>query len=102
MPTPVLPPDRDQLIRELSALIGAKYVLSDPQEMQPFVREWRGIFHGQANLVVRPANVGEVSALLCYANTHKLRIIPQGGNTVWWAAIHLTKAVRTSFYLSPD
>ena len=81
MPASSSPPDRDSLIRELSALIGAKYVLSDPQDMQPFVREWRGIFHGQANLVVRPANVGEVSALLRYANTHKLRIIPQGGNT---------------------
>lgn len=81
MPASSSPPDRDSLIRDLSALIGEKYVLSDPQDMQPFVREWRGIFHGQAQLVVRPADTQQVAAVLRYANQHRLRIIPQGGNT---------------------
>ena len=81
MPVSSSPPDRDSLIRDLSALIGEKYVLSDPQDMQPFVREWRGIFHGQAQLVVRPADTQQVAAVLRYANQNRLRIIPQGGNT---------------------
>ena len=81
MPASPLTPDRLTLIRDFSALIGEKYVLHEPQDMQPFAREWRGIFHGQANLVLRPANTQEVAALLRYANKHKLRIIPQGGNT---------------------
>ena len=81
MPASSSPPDRDSLIRDLSALIGEKYVLSDPQDMQPFVREWRGIFHGQAQLVVRPADTQQVAAVLRYANQNRLRIIPQGGNT---------------------
>lgn len=74
-------PDRPTLIRALSALIGEKYVLHDDHDMQRFEREWRGIFHGKALLVVRPANTQEVSAILRYANQHHLRIIPQGGNT---------------------
>ena len=74
-------PDRNTLIRDLGALVGEHYVLHDPQDMQPYGREWRGIYHGQANLVVRPAKTQEVAAVLRYANHHKLRIIPQGGNT---------------------
>ena len=73
--------DRATLIRDLSAIVGEKYVLHADTDMQPYEREWRGIYHGKALLVVRPANTQEVSALLCYANTHHLRIIPQGGNT---------------------
>jgi len=74
-------PDRSTLIHDLSALIGAKYVLHEDSDMQPFEREWRGIFHGKALLVVRPANTQEVATVLRYAHHHHLRIIPQGGNT---------------------
>jgi FAD/FMN-containing dehydrogenase len=79
--THATPPDRSTLIHDLSALIGAKYVLYEDSDMQPFEREWRGIFHGKALLVVRPANTQEVAAVLRYAHQHHLRIIPQGGNT---------------------
>ena len=74
-------PERTTLIRDLAAIVGEKYVLHDDQDMQPFEREWRGLFHGKALLVVRPVNTQEVSALLRYANAHHLRLIPQGGNT---------------------
>ena len=74
-------PDRAQLIRDLGALIGDKYVLHRPEDMQPYEREWRGIFHGKALLVVRPADKEQVAEIMRYANKHRLRLVPQGGNT---------------------
>jgi len=70
-----------ELFLHLAALIGETHVLTGPDDMAPFCKEWRGLFPGRARAVVRPANTAEVSALLQLCNTHRIPIVPQGGNT---------------------
>ncbi|MCP4002276.1 MAG: FAD-binding oxidoreductase [Gammaproteobacteria bacterium] len=49
--------------------------------MEPYLTEWRGLFCGQTPLLLSPATVGEVSAILRLCHEHGISIVPQGGNT---------------------
>ena len=72
--------DRD-LVSVLAALIGEKHVLTAPEDMAPYCKEWRGLFPGRARAVVRPGDTAEVAALLTFCHRHRLPVVPQGGNT---------------------
>jgi FAD/FMN-containing dehydrogenase len=69
------------MLSEFQNALGENAVLSDPSDMQPYLREWRGLFHGKALAVVRPATTQQVSDAVKLACSHGLKIIPQGGNT---------------------
>ncbi|MCX7316291.1 MAG: FAD-binding oxidoreductase, partial [Hyphomicrobiales bacterium] len=71
----------DLLIAGLTAIVGDKYVLHHADDKAPFEAEWRGLYHGTALLVVKPGSVQEVADVLKFAQEHRLKIIPQGGNT---------------------
>ncbi|MBU3730826.1 MAG: FAD-binding oxidoreductase [Beijerinckiaceae bacterium] len=70
-----------ELVEGLSALIGAPHVLTDPDAMAPYLKEWRGLFPGKARCVVRPAHTQEVASVLQFCHTHRIPLVPQGGNT---------------------
>ncbi|MHB2166042.1 FAD-binding oxidoreductase [Alsobacter sp. R-9] len=65
----------------LAAIVGAKYVLSSPEDKAPFLVEWRGLYRGIALAVVKPGSVQEVADVLRFANESGYRVVPQGGNT---------------------
>ena len=67
--------------KQLAQISGAKYVISDPHEMTPYLTDWRGQYLGNASAVVRPASTDEVAAILAFANQHLIPLVPQGGNT---------------------
>ena len=71
----------DLLIAGLTAIVGDKYVLHHADDKAPFEAEWRGLYKGTALLVVKPGSVQEVADVLKFAQEHRLKIIPQGGNT---------------------
>lgn len=62
----------------LVALLGADAVLAE--DLGRYEEGWR-YGHGRARLVVRPGSTAEVSAVMAYAHTQGLRVIPQGANT---------------------
>lgn len=68
-------------VNGLSALVGAQAVITDPQEKDPFLHEWRDRYHGEAVAVVQPRTAEEVCAVLRFANTQHIPVVPQGGNT---------------------
>jgi FAD/FMN-containing dehydrogenase len=68
-------------ITALTALVGPDHCLTNPAEMTPFVREWRGRYEGKAQAVVRPANPEEIAAVITLCAYHQVPIVPQGGNT---------------------
>ena len=76
--TPSLP---KQLLEQLSGIVGAQYVLTDPAEIQPFVTDWRGRYTGLAQCVVFPADTAEVAAVVKACAAADTPIVPQGGNT---------------------
>jgi FAD/FMN-containing dehydrogenase len=70
-----------EFIQKLQDLIGIAHVLTDQQAMQPFLREWRGLFAGKAQAVVFPASTQEVSSIVKLCIAYAIPLIPQGGNT---------------------
>jgi FAD/FMN-containing dehydrogenase len=73
--------DKPSLLSRFGALVGARHVIADPQEMERYLIEDRGLYHGRALCVVRPGNVAEVSRLVALCDETNTKIVPQGGNT---------------------
>jgi len=65
----------------LRAIVGAKGLIVDERDKQPFVTDWRGSTIGTAAVVVRPADTEEVSQVVKLCHGHGIAIVPQGGNT---------------------
>lgn len=74
------PPSPTTLDR-LKDIVGPRGWIDDPAAMEPFVTEERGLYHGTAALVLRPASAAEVSALVAVCAETATAIVPQGGNT---------------------
>src|SRR6186713_3124241 len=69
------------LLPRFAAIVGDKYAITDPAKLEPYLVEGRGIYHGRSSMLLRPGSVGEVQAILKFANETKTPLVPQGGNT---------------------
>ena len=69
------------LIERLQAIVGPGGWTSDPQELQPHLTEWRGVYEGRALIMVRPRTTAEVVAIVRACADSDTAIVPQGGNT---------------------
>jgi FAD/FMN-containing dehydrogenase len=65
----------------LKQAIGAQFVITDPVELEPYFKEYRGRYQGTGMAVVKPGTTQEVSAIVKLCAAHKISIVPQGGNT---------------------
>lgn len=65
----------------LRAVVGDRYVITDADTLQPFIKEYSGRYQGQALAAVRPATTQEVSDVVKLCAARKIAIVPQGGNT---------------------
>jgi FAD/FMN-containing dehydrogenase len=81
--TPTIPtaPVTPEILENLRAIVGDKGLIADDQGKQPFVTDWRGSIVGNAAVVVRPANVEEVSKVVKLCHDNGIAIVPQAGNT---------------------
>jgi FAD/FMN-containing dehydrogenase len=61
--------------------VGRGHVLVDADVRAPYERDWTGRFGGTARAVVRPADAGEVAAVLAACAQEGVAVVPQGGNT---------------------
>jgi len=71
----------DRLLTRLSAIVGARNVLTSEADKAPYLTEWRGYYRGRTPAVLRPGSAQEISAILKLANETGTPIVPQGGNT---------------------
>jgi FAD/FMN-containing dehydrogenase len=69
------------LIARLTAVVGGANVLTAPADIEPFLVDWRGRYHGAARAVVRPAGTDQVAAVVKTCAELAVPIVPQGGNT---------------------
>jgi FAD/FMN-containing dehydrogenase len=69
------------LLGRFASIVGSKYLITDPTELEPYLIEPRGLYHGHTPAVLRPGSVGEVAAILKLANDTRTPLVPQGGNT---------------------
>ncbi|HJU16732.1 MAG TPA: FAD-binding oxidoreductase [Stellaceae bacterium] len=65
----------------IKRVVGPRGWIDDPREQDPYLAEARGLFRGQARLVVLPASTEEVAEVVRICAGAKLPIVPQGGNT---------------------
>ena len=68
-------------IDRLKDAVGPKGWLESEDRKAPFLDDERGLYHGAAPLVLRPASTGEVSRIVRICAGSGIGIVPQGGNT---------------------
>ncbi len=56
-------------------------VIEDPDTLSPYNHDWTHKYIGQSKLLLQPADLNQVSAILNYCNTERIAVVPQGGNT---------------------
>lgn len=68
-------------LEHLSAIVGPSNCLCGSADTAKFTTDYRGIYHGRALAVIRPATTDEVSRVMAYCYRHEIPVVPQGGNT---------------------
>jgi FAD/FMN-containing dehydrogenase len=74
-------PNSQPLLPKLAGIVGAKHVITDPDVMAPYLREWRNLYTGKAQAIVRPGSTAEVAAVMRLAHQTETPVVPQSGNT---------------------
>ncbi|HVI49986.1 MAG TPA: FAD-binding oxidoreductase [Candidatus Sulfotelmatobacter sp.] len=69
------------ILTRIASVVGPNGLLTEPTDMAPFLEEERGLYHGKALAVVRPASTKDVSDVVKLCAEAGVAIIPQGGNT---------------------
>ena len=69
------------LIEAVRERLGAKAVITDRAEIEPWLIDWRGRFHGEAQAILAPASTEEVATIVALAAERRVPLVPQGGNT---------------------
>ena len=70
-----------RLIETVRERFGPKAAITDPDEIAPWLADWRGRFHGASAAILSPASTEEVAAMVALANELAVPLVPQGGNT---------------------
>jgi FAD/FMN-containing dehydrogenase len=78
-PSPATP--SAETLARFVAIVGEAYAITDPAAQEPYLVEWRRLYHGRTPLILRPGSTEEVSRILALAQETGTAIVPQGGNT---------------------
>ncbi len=70
-----------ELLDRFAAIVGDKYALRGEADLAPHLIENRGLYHGSSPMLLKPANVQEVSEILKLASETGTAVVPQTGNT---------------------
>ncbi len=81
VPTPDRAGDDLGLIDALRRRLGEAGVLTGQADTDPYCEDWRGLYHGRALAVIRPADTEAVAEAVRLCARHGVRLVPQGGNT---------------------
>lgn len=69
------------IIARFQQLLGPKGIVTDPDDISPWLTDWRGRFHGSAPAILQPESTSEVAAAVALAAELRIPLVPQGGNT---------------------
>jgi FAD/FMN-containing dehydrogenase len=70
-----------ETLRRFEAVVGASGIITSVADMAPYLKEWRGLWHGETPVILRPKTTAEVQELLVIAHETETKIVPQSGNT---------------------
>lgn len=69
------------LLAPLTHTLDAKAFSTDPGEIGPHARDWRGQIAGSAPVMFKPSTLEQVKRIVTYCNERSIALLPQGGNT---------------------
>ena len=69
------------VVDEARQRFGAKAVVTDAADIEPWLTDWRGRFQGKAEAILTPSSTEETAAMVRLAGEHRVPLVPQGGNT---------------------
>jgi len=69
------------ILDRMAGIVGTKNIITDADAMVPYLKEWRDLFRGKAQGIVRPGSTAEVAELVKLAAETGTVLVPQGGNT---------------------
>jgi len=69
------------LLPAIRAIVGDRGLLTEASDTAPYAQDWRKLYTGRTAAVVRPANTGELAAVVKLAAEAGVALVPQGGNT---------------------
>lgn len=72
---------KTSLIERLKEICSPSHVLTEAQDLAPWLEERRGLYKGRASALIKPANTEEVASVVRLAAETRTPIIPMGGNT---------------------
>ena len=81
MSEPKTSPPPGGVLAAIRDIVGPKGWIDDPADLEPFLVEERGLFHGACAAVVRPATTEELAEVVRLCADAGVAIVPQGGNT---------------------
>ncbi|HTV44858.1 MAG TPA: FAD-binding oxidoreductase [Stellaceae bacterium] len=73
--------DIETALARVKAAVGPLGWIADPRDQEPYLTEARQLYRGATRLVVRPASIEEVAAVVRICAAAGLAVVPQGGNT---------------------
>src|ERR1700730_312857 len=79
------PPDRATL-DELKAAVGSGSWFDSPEDLAPYLVDFRGLYRGATPLVLLPRDSREVCRILEICNRREVAVVPHGGNTSYCGA----------------
>ncbi len=71
---------------ELKAAVGAGAWFDSPQDVAPYVVDFRRLYHGATPLVLLPRGTDEVARILKICHRDEVAVVPHGGNTSYCGA----------------
>ncbi|MFO1024227.1 MAG: FAD-binding oxidoreductase [Acetobacteraceae bacterium] len=77
MPDTVTP----SVLDSIRAIVGDRGLLTDPSDTAPYSEDWRRLYRGRTQAVVRPGSTAELAAVVRLCARTGTAIVPQGGNT---------------------
>jgi len=69
------------VIAQFTTLLGEKRVVTDADDIAPWLSDWRGRYHGAAAAILQPETTQQVAAAVQLAANLSVPLVPQGGNT---------------------
>lgn len=74
-------PSVRRLAERLAGQVAAPAIVTDAEAIAPWLVDWRRRFFGRADLLLAPADVAEVQAIVAAAREESVPLVPQGGNS---------------------
>ncbi|HVF36645.1 MAG TPA: FAD-binding oxidoreductase [Sphingomicrobium sp.] len=70
-----------EMISQLRERFDPSIAVTDLADIEPWLTDWRGRWHGRADAILQPRSTEEVAAVVALAADQGVPLVPQGGNT---------------------